>query len=1014
MLTVGQPVSLNKPVLWQSASGALYRAWRTAVVVCVVLLPVLVRVSVQAVADEPFAGGEPTAATPSAVVDEEASGVDDGSLTQRLRQQSRTEGSLIQQLSGSNVEPAAVISTTDYEGQLLSWRCEQRGAGTEVQQSQPEDQPEVAARFRLTASAVSEPVLLTARLEPSRLHYDFKAALTADSTAAGLRLALQLLIPGQVDPRTGGPMVVYLPGDALEQSETTQTLRVAVTRKAMESLLRRTRAELNRADIRFQEPLIIGLAVMAESQPGELWMDLGLAEYGPVIAPQQSQLDLIPQSAMDSSTGAERVHVPLDVELGALLLNQQPVVLRLLPDHGEGVDWLSRAGVNTVWQSDVQAVERSQELSAAGFAVLATPPHPEFAAGDFGQVVSTLPPLDQQYPYISGWYLGTRIGQADLPHLLAWSREVRSADRVMQRPHAADLAGAESAASREIDLAGMGRHVVGREDGFGALRNLLVHRLNMSGQMAFPWTWVQAEPSFAQQQWRGDGVQPAVEPEQILQQVYAAISAGYRGVGFWKTKSLQSDDPQSRETSLAIELACLEISLLEPFLARGRREGYLAVRTAAGQAGAAGRGAGAGGMLNLRGESSGVTVAGLEAPRGPDAVVIRGSGATLILATHWDNTAQYVPGPMYEREVNMTVAASETASAWQVSTAGIRSLPRDVRAGGLAIRIENFDRCAAVVVTSDTSIIQKLEQRIRGLSVRAAEVTAELATLKYERVRETVSQLQREHAVPSGTAKLLTAIKSSLGRMQQELRAGDHHESLLQAADALRNLRQLQFLCWKDATAGLCSPAASPHTVAFATLPDHWRLMNRVQAERSRLEDHLRWSATFDDAGSLQRDGWERAAADKTLFSTTTDVIPAGAGGRVLRLAAWPADPTGRSTVRDDVVPLVLTSPAFPVSAGDIVIVRGRVRRGSAVASGSRRPLLLYDTELGPEHGLKQELTSDWQEFEMIRPIRRGREFQLCASVLTQAEVHLDDVQFFRIEAGTPENPVRMIGTSGR
>ncbi|MFN9041673.1 MAG: hypothetical protein ACK5YO_35620, partial [Planctomyces sp.] len=462
---MGQPVSLNKPVLWQSASGALYRACRTAVVVCVVLLPVLVRASVQAVADEPFAGGEPTAATPSAVVDEEASGVDDGSLTQRLRQQSRTEGSLIQQLSGSNVEPAAVISTTDYEGQLLSWRCEQRGAGTEVQQSQPEDQPEVAARFRLTASAVSEPVLLTARLEPSRLHYDFKAALTADSTAAGLRLALQLLIPGQVDPRTGGPMVVYLPGEALEQSETTQTLRVAVTRKAMESLLRRTRAELNRADIRFQEPLIIGLAVMAESQPGELWMDLGLAEYGPVIAPQQSQLDLIPQSAMDSSTGAERVHVPLDVELGALLLNQQPVVLRLLPDHGEGVDWLSRAGVNTVWQSDVQAVERSQELSAAGFAVLATPPHPEFAAGDFGQVVSTLPPLDQQYPYISGWYLGTRIGQADLPHLLAWSREVRSADRVMQRPHAADLAGAESAASREIDLAGMGRHVVGREDG---------------------------------------------------------------------------------------------------------------------------------------------------------------------------------------------------------------------------------------------------------------------------------------------------------------------------------------------------------------------------------------------------------------------------------------------------------------------------------------------------------------------------------------------------------------------
>lgn len=952
-----------------------------------------------------LSGDDPTSET------EPAAGVSGGKLTRQLREQSREDGALIQRVSGLSAAPSAIISAADYEGQLLTWRCERHGAGTEVQQSQPEDQPEVAARFRLTASAVSEPVLLTGRLEPSRLHYDFKAALTADSTVAGARLALQLLIPGQVDPRTGGPMIVYLPGDALEQSETTQTLRVAVTRKGMESLLRRTRAELNRADIRFQDPLIIGLAVMAESQPGELWMDLGVAEYGPVIVPQQAQLDLIPQPTGSDAQTAERVHVPLDVELGALLLNQQPVMLRLLPDHGEGVDWLTRTGVNTVWLGDVQGADRSQELAAAGFAILATPPHPEFATGDFGQLLSTLPPLDQQFPYVSGWYLGTRVGQADLPHLLAWSREVRSADRVMQRPHAADLAGAESAASREIDLAGMGRHVVGREDGFGVLRNLLVHRLNNSGQMAFPWTWVQVEPSFAQQQWRGDGVQPTVEPEQIWHQVYAAISAGYRGVGFWKTKSLQSDDLQQRETALAIELACLEMSLLEPFLARGRREGYLAVRTGEGS----GRqGQGGGGPLNLNGLSSGVTVAGLDAPRGPDAAVIRGSGATLILATHWDTTSQYVPGPMYEREVSMTVAASETASAWQVSTAGIRSLPRDVRAGGLAIRIRDFDRCAAIVVTSDTSIIQKLEQRIRGISGRAAAVTAELAELKHERVVETVSRLQREHAAPAGTAKLLTAVKSSLNKMRQELKSGDHSESLLQAADALRNLRQLQFLCWKDATAGLCSPAASPHTAAFATLPDHWRLMNRVQSERSRLANHLRWSATFDDAGSLQRDGWERAAADKSLFSTTTDVIPAGSGGRVLRLAAWPADPTGRSAVRDDVVPLVLTSPVVPVSPGDIVIVRGRVRRGSAVASGSRCPLLLYDTELGPEHGLKQEVTSDWQEFELIRPIQRGREFQLCASVLTQAEVHLDDVQFYLIEGGTAETPVRMIGTSGR
>ena len=56
----------------------------------------------------------------------------------------------------------------------------------------------------------------------------------------------------------------------------------------------------------------------------------------------------------------------------------------------------------------------------------------------------------------------------------------------------------------------------------------------------------------------------------------------------------------------------------------------------------------------------------------------------LILPTVWDESSQLVPGPMYERSVELTVAATETASAYRITTTGIHVLPRNVIAGGLA------------------------------------------------------------------------------------------------------------------------------------------------------------------------------------------------------------------------------------------------------------------------------------------------------------------------------------------
>lgn len=896
-------------------------------------------------------------------------------------------------------------------GTKLQW--EQHGplSMTKVVHNTSSQDDKRIERFRLLNSGTPESLQIRAIIEPSMLHNDFEAVVEIHSTAIGVRCGLLILFPHQMDPRTGKPLETILRGDVVRRTETWQTLRVQATQKAIQGQVRLIRAALNRSEIQMQDPMILGLVLLAEASPGETCFDIGTARFGPTIAPSPELLQIAERTTgSQEQPMQERRFVPMDVELDSMLLNQKPVILRLAPDHSEHLETLQQLGLNSVWVPDYRATDRARELCDAGLAVLATPPHPDFEPGDYSRLIHSLPPLDHQCPNVSAWYEGTRVSPEELPHLLAWSREVRSADRTFQRLQMADVTGAEGAASREIDLVGIGRHVVGRDESFGALRNLLVRKQKNAGQLLFPWTWIQTEPSSGQQLWRSNtgGIQPYVEPEQIQHQVYAALSAGYKGVGFWKTRALEIDVPADRETAIAIELACMEIELLEPFLARGRLEGHLALQSG-GSPGSAGK---PNPFLKsaLQGRSVGAAVAGAEAPTGHDAAVISNNGTILILATAWDDVSQFVPGPMFEREVSLVVAASETASARQISIGGIQILPSERTAGGLPLKIRNFDCCAALIVTSDPALIRSLEQKIHGMAERSAARVTELASLKYLRVLATIEALREEHTVPPGVDSLMSSAKQMQNRAEFELNNRDFSEASLYARDAMRNLRQAQQACWKDAIAELSSPAASPHTISFSTLPDHWRLMHYLDQQSHRLTKNLLPSGDFESQKSLSLEGWTRDVPETSLYSATADIIQDARSGKLLRLVAWQTDPTATRVVRADTTPLLVTTPAIPVSARDVVVVSGRIRKGRTISAESKRPLIIFDSELGSENGIRTELDSEWTTFEMVRPIAEDAEFTVSLGLTGQAEVHIDNLQIRKLPSLATSGPVRLTG----
>lgn len=920
-------------------------------------------------------------------------------------------------LFGHTSASFTVANETLPESVPRKWSVVGTQKNTRVEQKPATQDGESVHRFRLLNTRLPEDLQIRTSVPASIVHNDYKASVRIHSSVTGIQLGLLVVLPGQADPRTGRPLELILPGEKLSKGDQWQTLHVQATKKVIETQIRRVRAELNRSDIRMQQAIITDLVLFTEATPGEIYFDLGVASFGPTIAPPESLTKLVSDSSTESSpSGKESRFIPVDIELGGLMLDQKPVILRMAPDHAEHIQTLKQIGLNSVWVPDSNDQGRAESLYEAGLAVIATPPHPEFEPGDYTRLLQSLPPLDQQYPHVSAWLTGTRVSPEEQPHLLAWSREVRSADRRFQRLQMADVTGAEGSVAREIDLVGIGRHVVGRDVSFGSLRNLLIRRQQNAGQISCPWTWVQTEPSTLQRAWReGLGLrQTFLEPEQIQQGVYTALSAGFKGIGFWKTHALQIDNSADRETAIAIELACMEIELLERFLARGRIEGYLALQK--GEQKSTSRNRDTRSRLNsaLGGRTAGAAVAGAEGPLTHDAVVINGNGNTLILATAWDNVTQFVPGPLFEPEVKLIVAASETSSAWQISTTGISGLPREVTAGGLSLAIKNFDQSAAIVICSNpAALIPGLEKQIHAMAPRSAARTTELASLKYLRVLETLELLRDEHTVSPQVDALMSQSRQMLDRAEFELKNQDFHEAAQRARESMRYARLAQQECWKLAIENRTSPTSSPHTISFATLPDHWRLVHYIEQQQHRLSDNLLPSGDFENLRSASQEGWNLSMATKSPCSATADVLQDPRAGKVLRLIAWYANPESNRLARDDSMPITVTTPPVEANAGDVMIVSGRVRKGRTASPESKRPLVIFDSELGPENSVRTELESEWTEFELIRPVSSSTYFSVTMGLMGHSgveEAHIDDLMIRRIPALQSSKPMRLTG----
>lgn len=909
--------------------------------------------------------------------------------------------------------PAAWAETykESFDGDQVSWRFESQAQGCKPfdhrRQRHLIHEGKGAETLKAQVAAAGTAATIVHSLPAAAAIEDLKLAVWVRSNQPEWQLHLRLVFPDAVDPDSDALLTATLPGDRYTTPGEWQELTCTVQREAIQDVVRRTRYRVDTADLS-DRGLYVDQAILSATLPA------GAAE---VVLDDLTLENVVPagdsRELLSVGLDVTEPDAPAEFRLSHLRVEGEPFFPRIAEFHGaagETVSDFAAAGMNVAWIADYRDDALLAAMQEVGVWATAIPPRPPDDEGrPLDDHSAGLLPFGPETRPVLFWHLGYRIDPSLVDELIGWVNQLRPADSAYRRPIIADVAGSEYAFSRHVDLLAESRHITNTAISYRDYRDWMRSCRTGAFLNTFFWTWVQTEPADATIKARSaSGHLPVViEPEQVRQQVYAAVQAGCRGLGYWMNTPLRAETLGAEERRLTLARLNLELELIEPLLATGGRDGEPFPFTPKPQnPGSSG--------IRTRPSYHQITITGPEAaespfapserPAGPaEAVMLSTDFGPLLVAVWYGEAAQFCPGAMAAPNVGIVVpGVPATAKGYLLSPTKITPLNHTQVAGGKRVTIPKFDQTAVVLFTSDPTVREMLERRAAQLSARCAQVSVALATAKRDRVLDTYHQLAAMSVMVNDGPAMAKTANQLVADAEAALSRNDHDGARDAADDALQMLRNLQRALWEDSVRRFSSPLASPHAVCFSTLPDHYRLIGKFgrSVASSSQEPNLLPSGDFEDEAEVGAT-WRHVGASSDAVATNAYIETKSPkqGSRCLRLAARRHE--GMSIARESGDAFVkMESPAVPVRAGQVLHVSGWVRIDTPIPShfdGAK----LHDSLLGPSSGLRWTATKGWQPFEMLREVPADGEFSLTMTLqgVGDGDVYFDDL---RVVALTP------------
>ncbi len=813
---------------------------------------------------------------------------------------------------------------------------------------------------------------------------ELAASVWIKSDRQGMQILARVVLPRSQDPRTGQPLSTFVRGSHYTAVGTWQQLQLANIPQLVTWQARVLRGQFG-PQVDEREAYVDQIFLNIYGGPGttNVWID-DLEVAGVIHLPDEQQTSPPgPTGPLNGPTGplsgpsnlvSGQAPSPrasarnIEFQGSVLLVGGRTMLPRIIQYQNEPLTMLGRLGFNVARLSHLPSGKLLDEASRTGMWLICPPPSP---------VELEERGIDARFDSVLAWDMGSSLSGRELDDLRKWALAVRRHDPCRGRPL---LGAAEAdllAYSRAVDVLLFGRDPLLTSLELADYAKWTKEQPHLARPGTPFWARIQTQPDpllMAQLKAFAGGRMPAVgiDEQQIRQLLFIALTSGARGFFFDSQSPLTDDDQPTQRRALALELANLQLDLVEPWAA--------------------------GGSFLTTASSSDPQVTG---------AVLQTDRARLLVPLTWNRGSQFAPSQPVATDLSFVVpGVPESNDAYELTPAGLRPLRHKRAAGGLRVWLDNFDDSRLVLMTSDPVVVSSLSQRIARTSRRAAKLKRDLAVRKLDMVESVEHRLASHAPRLPDTEKHLAAARASIGQSDALLATGDRQGAYDRATRATASLAQVQRSRWEQVAGSWGSLTGEPQAVSFATLPQHWMFAKALR--HSRLGPNLLASGDFENLSQMLQNGWQHFKYPQPDVRTDVELSPEmpHLGNFSLQLRAHPMDDAARPHLIAT-PPVWVTSPEVNVSAGQLVRIHGWVRVPRPI-TGSVDGLLVIDSLGGPALAERIGQSHHWKEFTLYRKATESGTLTVTFALSGLGDAQLDTVTIQPVELVEQHNVVNL------
>ena len=782
-------------------------------------------------------------------------------------------------------------------------------------------------------------VQLTYDLPIARVIEELKLRAEVFCNRPGARLAVTVVLPRSIDPKTSLPFTLMIRGSQLGKGLNWEQLLLSDLPVSL-TRLTRVASALHGVAMDERGAYVSDLVFLVPGGPGITEFAVDRVEVHGVLSDQRQKHvndPAIRQASTDenrdSSDSAGR-RIP-----------------RIIQWQGEPFELLAQLGFTAVGMDRLPEPDELEQAARLGLSIVCPPPSP---------IQLTKQGVPENLTSVLAWDLGERITSSDLQETQRWQELVRRHDPVANRPtFVAPLLHLRDA-SRIADIVLLGRSVLGSDMKVREYAAWLGQRRRLTRPGTPIWARLDTDlsPAHSRQLLAFSPLTSGVRGTsytQLAALTSAAIGVKSRGFYFYSHSSLATDDEATRERAFALELTNLRLKLVEPWLADGKV------------------------LPGARSSDSELS-----------AIVLKRERTRLLLPVWWNAKFRSTQMSRLAESVSFVIpGVAESSECYLLTLAGPERLRHQRVTGGVRVSVDQLPGDGYVLMTNDPQAISQVTRYLRHtVAPRAARIRRELAALRLRSMEKALADGEAL-SVGSGTLASMEQVQLALQECDRAQAQGNFELAYRRAVRVNQTLDHVENQV-RNSLGQENVLMSSAWSTPIDFLPNLIRMQRAVA--QAPLKRSILTGGGFENLSALLEAGWKHRQLTLDGVTSSVRLSPESphSGAYCLELQA-------RDLESDTPAPVIASSPVWITSApvrvheGDLVEITG-VARVTEPVLGSVDGLQIIDSLGGPTMALRFLETPSWKPFRILRVASDDDDVTVTFSLTGLGKVEVDDL----------------------